>query len=147
MKKILTVLLSMLLLTGTAAAQRDLNCFSVFQGKVVPGKLMVVTEVRGGDMSVYKLDYYKGVSFQVDRETAAEVAELVGRDASVAPGSQTEMTGELLTYALIQPKGRGKTRRYLCYQARPVGEDWKITILYLEGPATLSDLREMFEKQ
>ena len=60
---------------------------------------------------------------------------------------ETEKTGDLLTYALVQPKAKGKTNRYLCYQARPVGNEWKVTLLYLEGPATLEDLKNMFEKQ
>ena len=48
---------------------------------------------------------------------------------------------------LIQLKTKGRIHRYLCYQARPVDGQWKVTILYLEGPATLADLRGMFEKQ
>ena len=51
MKKIIVTLVSLLLLGLTASAQRDLRCYPVFQGKVVPGKQMVVTEVRGSSMA------------------------------------------------------------------------------------------------
>ena len=98
-------------------------------------------------MATYKLDYYHSVQFQVDEETAKKVAELIQADATDAQSAQTEMTGEFLTYALIQPTPFARVRRYLCYQARPVGAAWIITILYLEGGATLDDLRSMFEKQ
>jgi hypothetical protein len=147
MKKILTSILALLLFVSAAFAQRDLNCYPIFQGKVVPERHMVVTEVRGSSMSTYKLDYYRGVSFQADTLLAQKVAALLRADASAANATETETVGEMLTYALIQPKTRGRIHRYLCYQARPVDGQWKVTILYLEGSATLADLRGMFEKQ
>ncbi|MBR5925568.1 MAG: hypothetical protein IKZ60_08890 [Bacteroidales bacterium] len=147
MKKIIATLMALLLLDASAFAQRDLRCYPVFQGKVVPGKQMVVTEVRGSSMAVYKLDYYRGVSFQVGEALTRQVAALVETDADDAAVKETEKIGDLLTYALIQPASSGKMNRYLCYQARQVGEEWKVTLLYLEGEATLEDLRSMFEKQ
>ena len=137
----------MLLMIGTVHAQRDLQCYPVFQGKVVPGKDMLITEIRGSSMVTYNLDYFRGVSFQVDEKLAGEVAALVEKDASAATVREIEKSGDLLTYALVQPKGKGKTNRYLCYQARPIAGQWKVTILYLEGPASLEELRSMFEKQ
>ena len=98
-------------------------------------------------MATYKLDYYHSVQFQVDEETAKKVAELIQADATDAQSAQTEMTGEFLTYALIQPTPFARVRLYIFYQARPVGSALIITILYLEGSATLDDLRSMFEKQ
>ena len=147
MKRILLLIMTLLLFSGAASAQRGLNCFSVFKGKIVPAKQMIVTEARGESMTTYKLDYYHSVRFQVDEVTAKQVAELILADASDAQSAETETTGELLTYALIQPKPFARVRRYLCYQARPAGSAWIITILYLEGSATLEDLRYMFEKQ
>lgn len=146
MKKILASLL-LLLLSVTALAQRDLRSYPVFLGKVVPGKQMVVTEVRGSSMAAYKLDYYRGVSFQVETELADKVAALVEQDAADAAVKETEKVGDMLTYALVQPASSGKMNRYLCYQARQVGDKWKVTLLYLEGRATLEDLRSMFDKQ
>ena len=137
----------MLLVAGTAFGQRGLNCYPVFRGKLVPTERMITTEVRGGGMATYKLDYYKGVTFQVDTATALKVAELVAADAGAAVSCETEKVGELLTYALIQPKPSGKTNRFICYQARPDGYTWVVTLLYLEGIATLEDLHSMFEKQ
>lgn len=137
----------LILLSGTAFAQRGLSCNAVFRGKIVPPQRMVTTEVRGGGMATYKLDYYKGVTFQVDTATALKVAALVAADADAAQSAQTEMTGELMTYALIELKPDGKLKRYLCYQARPFGFIWKVTLLYLEGIATLEDLNSMFAKQ
>ena len=139
--------MALLLLAVSASAQRDLSCYPVFQGKIVPGKQMVVTEVRGSSMAAYKLDYYRGVSFQIDDALTLKVAALVEADADVAAVKETEKVGDLLTYALIQPPSTGKKNRYLCYQARRVGDKWKVTLLYLEGKATLDDLRSMFDKQ
>ena len=147
MKKLLLFLLALLLTSGAAFAQRGLNSNAIFRGRVIPSERMVRTEVRGSSMTTYKLDFYRSVRFQVDKKTALEVAALVKADAEAAISAETEMTGDLLTYALVQPAGRGKSHRYLCYQARPEGPAWVITILYLEGSATLADLRSMFDKQ
>ena len=147
MKKIVLCITLSLLFAGAAFAQRDLACYPVFQGKIVPGKQMVVTEVRGGNLVPYKLDYYRGVSFQVDAEMAVKVARLVDSDALDAKSAETERIGEFLTYALLEPQSSGSMNRYLCYQARRVGDKWKVTLLYLEGPATLEDLRSVFDKQ
>ncbi|MBQ2331341.1 MAG: hypothetical protein II383_02930 [Bacteroidales bacterium] len=147
MKRILLCLAMMLLVAGTASAQRGLNCHPVFRGKVVPLERMVTTEVRGGGMATYKLDYYRGVSFQADTALARKVAALVTADAEAARSCQTEKTGDLLVYALIELKPDRKVNRYLCYQARSTGFIWVITLLYLEGVATLEDLHSMFEKQ
>lgn len=146
MKKKLTIICLLFLIASPIRAQHGLKTYPVFQGEVVPASMMVVTEVRGG-LTAYKLDYYKGVTFQVEQALAAKVASLVETDAAETDDCETEKTGTLLTYALIRPKSKDRVNRYLCYQARPVDGQWKITILYLEGTATLSDLRTMFEKQ
>ena len=148
MKKIIICLMSLLLFTGVAFAQKGLNCYPVFRGKVIPERQMVMTEVRGDGMATYKLSYYRSVRFQVDTLTARKVAALVEADALAADSAETEKTGDLLTYGLVQLKPMGITRRYLCYQARPTDyHGWMTTIIYLEGSATLEDLRSMFEKQ
>ncbi len=147
MKKTIVTLMALLLLALSASAQRDLNCYPVFQGKVVPRKQMVVTEVRGSSMAAYQLDYYRGISFLANEALTRKVAALVEADADGAAVNETEKVGDLLTYALVQPLSTGKMNRYLCYQAREVGDKWKVTILYLEGTATLDDLRKMFDKQ
>ncbi len=140
--------MSLLLFSGAAFAQKGLNCYPVFRGKVIPEKQMVMTEVRGDGMATYKLDYYRSVRFHVDSLTARKVAAMVEADAVAADSAETEKTGELLTYGLIQLKPFGIMRRYLCYQARETEfKGWMITIIYLEGSATLQDLRSMFEKQ
>ena len=109
---------------------------------------MVMTEVRGDGIATYKLNYYRSVRFHVDSLTARKVAAMVEADALSADSAETEKTGELLTYGLIQLKPFGVMRRYLCYQARKTEfQGWMVTIIYLEGSATLQDLRSMFEKQ
>lgn len=148
MKRILIFVLILLLSAGPALAQRGLNCYPIFRGKVVPQKAMVVTEVRGDGLATYKLSHYRGLRFQVDSLTAAKAAALVEADALAAESAETEKSGSMLTYALAQLKPSGKTRRYLCYQAKDNGfGGWIVTILYLEGSATLEDLRSMFDKQ
>ena len=139
MKKIITCLAALLLLAGSALAQRGLNSNPIFRGLVVPDEKMVITEARGGSMATYKLDYYRSVSFLADAAQLSKVSALVEADAAASKSIQTEK---------IQPKSSGKRNRYLCYQARSIADGlWKVTLLYLEGSATIEDLQSMFEKQ
>lgn len=147
MKKLFICIIVSFLFSATAFAQRDLACYPIFRGKIVPRKQMVITEVRGGKLLPYKLSYYYGANFQVSAEMAGKVSELVSADAAAAESVETEFVGDFLTFALVQPESSDKFNRYLCYQARPAGKEWKVTILYLEGPATLQDLYSVFEKQ
>ncbi len=148
MRKILLCLTALILFAGSAFAQRGLSTKSVLNGKIIPKKWMEVTEVRGGEITNYKLEYYKSVRFQTGVAMVREVAALVEADADAAVSAEREKVGDLLTYALIQPRSVRKANRYLCYQARQVLDDvWVVTILYLEGMATMEDLRSMFEPQ
>ena len=148
MKKIITCLAALLLLAGSALAQRGLNSTPIFRGLVVPDEKMVITEARGGSMATYKLSYYRSVSFLADAALATKVSALVEADAAAYKSVETEKGGAFLTYAMIQTKSKNKDNRYLCYQARSVAEGlWKVTLLYLEGSATIEDLQSMFEKQ
>ena len=134
MKKTILFFAMLLLLDGTAFAQRGLNTYPVFRGKVVPTERMVTTEVRGGGMTTYKLDYYRGISFRADTATALKVAALVAADAEIAVSCETEKEGELLTYALIvlKPDRKGLSGRSpsSTWRDRP---RWRICIQCLKN--------------
>lgn len=147
MKRFVAVLVLILSMSGIAGAQRGLACHPVFRGKIVPSGHMIETKVGSGSMSTYKLEYYHSVQFQADQETAAKVSGLVSADAAASESAEIDSQGGVLTYALIQLAPFKRVRRYLCYQARPLGPFWKVTIVYLEGSATIDDLRTMFDKK
>ena len=146
MKRFVICITMLFLFSWVSSAQRGLNCFPVFKGKIVPTKRMVVMEASGEKLADYQLYYYHSVCFKADGETAQKVARLIQKDAAEAQSAEIDNMGNLLTYSLIQPKPYARAKRYLCYQARPEGHEWVITIIYLEGNATLEDLRYMFEK-
>ena len=113
MKKIIICLMSLLLFTGAAFAQKGLNCCPVFRGKVIPERQMVLTEVRGDGMATYKLSYYRSVRFQADTLTARKVAALVEADALPSDSAETEKRGEVWSSRLDRPQPRGWQRRVL----------------------------------
>ena len=147
MKKIILLLSAILLFGGRAFAQKDLTSWDIFRGKIIPVREMVKTEVKGGGITSYKLTYYLGINASVTTEEALQLSAMVEADTEEALTSEAEKTGDLLTYALVEPKAKGKDHRYLCWQARPDGGRWKVTLLYLEGQATVEELKKMFEKQ
>lgn len=137
----------LVLMPFAAYAQKDLNCWGIFHGDVVPREQMVRTEVRGGEIRKYMLDHYLGLSFRADDGMLAEVSELLEADSSAALSSEIEHVGPVLTYALLQMQEKNGRNRFVCYQASRDGDHWRVILLYLEGPASLEDLKSMFEKQ
>ena len=101
---------------------------------------------RAGERAETRLNGNDG-SHIIGISGPAHATALVEADADEAAVKETEKVDGLLTYALVQPAPSGKMNRYLCYQARKIEDKWKVTLLYLEGAATLDDLKNMFEKQ
>lgn len=146
MKK-LACLAVLILFSFSAFAQRGLNCNAVFRGKVVPSNRMIETEVRGESVSTYKLSYFHSIKVQVDEVTATKIAGIIELDVDNAVSAETEYDGDRLIYAMVELQPFRRVNRYLCYQLKQTAGAEAITIIYLEGSASLNELHHMFEKR
>jgi hypothetical protein len=147
MKKILTILVLLLAWTN-AFCQEGLYVEDLFEGRVIPAKLMKRTTISGSKLQPYGLDTYKSLSFQVGEAAFHTVEVLIMKDSYAAIDQQTEYVGDHLVYAVISlPQTHTGLNRFLCYQAKEDKGIWDVTVVYLRGTATVGDLDMMFNKR
>lgn len=129
-------------------AQEGLSVESLFEGEIVPFSEMKQTVIRGPQLSPYKLNLYKSISFTVDENVFHTVERLVQQDAEMAVDLRSETDGGHLVYAVISaPVLPDGNNRYICFQASLYRGNWTVTLVYLRGTAEVSDLDKMFNKK
>lgn len=147
MKRFLIIIFLLCAVTS-AFAQEGLYVEDLFEGRVIPAKLMKRTFISGTKLQPYKLDTYKSLQFQTGEGTFHTVEMLVVKDSYTATDKETEFTGDHLTYAVISlPQTYTGLNRFLCFQAREDKGVWDVTVVYLRGSATVEDLETMFNKK
>ncbi|MCI6642722.1 MAG: DUF6108 family protein [Alloprevotella sp.] len=135
-------LLMLLLLMGVstmAMAQKGLQVERLFAGKVVPRQKMTETFVKGQRLSSYRLTLFRSLRFTATEAERQQVEALVRNDAKTATSKEVDIRNGQWQYALCQLPPT-HTQRYLCYQR--TGNS--LLVVYLEGSATLSELKNMF---
>ena len=124
MKRMIIILLMTVLSAGMAEAQEGLFVEDLFEGRIIPRSMMDQTLITGSRLKQYGLDTYRSLNFTVG------------------------YTDGRLTYAIIclPPTATG-LNHFLCFQAKKRKKLWDVTLVYLRGTATVSDLDKMFNKK
>ena len=146
MKRIL-IFTALLLTAWTASAQGDLNVGAVFDGKVVPAKAMKETFIRSSQLDPFNLEQYHSVSFTGDDQALSEVSQRVLADAEKATDQEIHMDGGRLVYAILTFECTEHDNRFVCYQCVSKAGSYAITLVYMQGPATLDDLKKFFKNR
>jgi len=147
MKRYLSILF-FLFLWVSASAQEGLYVEDLFEGRVIPAKMMKRNYISGSKLQPYGLDTYKSLFFQVGEGAFHTVEVLILKDSYAAEDKQLEYDGDHLTYAVIcLPKTQTGLNRFLCFQAKEEKGIWDVTVVYLRGTATVGDLETMFNKK
>ena len=130
---------------GTASAQKDLQVGAIFDGKVIPPKVMKETFIKSAQLDPFNLEQYRSVSFTGDDKVLEEVTRRVLADAENATDQEIHMNKGKLVYAILTFVEANRDNRFICYQC--VSKDGKnsITLVYMHGPATLDDLKRLFK--
>ena len=147
MKRILILIVLLLLPVWSASAQGDLQVGAVFDGKVVPATAMKETFIRSSRLEAYHLEQYRSVSFSGDDRILAEVSRRVLADAEQASDQEIHMKEGRLTYAILTFGDGDRDNRFICYQCVSKAGSHSITLVYMDGPATLDDLRKLFRSK
>ena len=137
----------------STSAQRGLQINEVFEGKVIAKQYMQESLIKGDNVAPYKLKLLHTVKFLANNSQRARADALFNidmRERISDDDSNMEMESRdgFIYYAIVQLTDNEKgLHRYICYQCRPRSTKFDITLVYMEGDASLADLRKTFKKK
>ena len=136
-----------------ATAQRGLQINEVFEGKVIAKQYMQESLIKGDNVAPYKLRLLHTVKFLANNSQRAKADALFNIDMKERisdddSNMEMETRDGFLYYAIVQLTDNDKgSHRYICYQCRPKSTKFDITMVYMEGEASLADLRKTFKRK
>ena len=139
MKRFLLITLGVLLALAPARAQAGLQIDSLFNGSLVPASKVTESVVSGRDLKAYNLDYFRSIRFKATEAEIDKVTTWLEGDALTAVSKEMDTEDGSLVYA---DRERNK---YVGYQVKEASGSKYVTVVYLTGKATASDLRVIFK--
>ena len=143
----------LLSITSYVTAQEGLQINEVFEGKILDKEEMRESLIKGETLEPYKLDMLHTIKFSANSKERAKVNALFIRDmedriSNDDSNMEYESHDGYIYYAIVQITDNKKGRhRYICYQCRDKSDYYDITLAYMEGKASLADLRKTFKKK
>ncbi len=153
MKRILFILSMLIGISLSTSAQRGLQINEVFEGKVIAKQYMQESLIKGDNVAPYKLRLLHTVKFLANNSQRAKADALFNIDMKERisdddSNMEMETRDGFLYYAIVQLTDNDKgSHRYICYQCRPKSTKFDITMVYMEGEASLADLRKTFKRK
>lgn len=147
MKRIYTIFLLTLLATAVASAQKGLNVDRFFSEDYSGQKNATKVEVRGKQLQPYHLKVFRSITLRHDEATFREMERCVTADGQHTVDRETGYIAGRLFYGFYcLPPVKG-TNRYLFFRNTSLRKDGQpeATIVYMEGNATLEELKKMFK--
>ena len=136
-----------------ASAQQGLQINEIFEGKVIDKQCMLESLVKGENLAPYNLKVLHTVKLAANDEVRAKVDHLFNEDMKERisdddSNMELESRDGFIYYAIVQlTNNKEGTHRYICYQCKEKSNHHEITLVYMEGKATLADLRKTFKKK
>jgi len=109
--------------------------------------------IKGDNVAPYKLRLLHTVKFLANNSQRAKADALFNIDMKERisdddSNMEMETRDGFLYYAIVQLTDNDKgSHRYICYQCRPKSTKFDITMVYMEGEASLADLRKTFKRK
>lgn len=153
MKRTLFILSMLIGICLSTSAQRGLQINEVFEGKVISKQYMQESLIKGDNVAPYKLRLLHTVKFLANNSQRAKADALFNIDMKERisdddSNMEMETRDGFLYYAIVQLTDNDKgSHRYICYQCRPKSTKFDITMVYMEGEASLADLRKTFKRK
>ena len=136
-----------------AQAQEGLYINEVFEGKLLDKEEMRESLIKGESLAPYKLEVLHTIKFAANSKERARVDAIFTRDmeeriSNDDSNMEYESRDGYIYYAIVQITDNKRGRhRYICYQCRDKSNHYDITLAYMEGKASLADLRKTFKKK
>ena len=151
--KHLLITLALIAASLPLSAQEGLRINEVFEGNIINELAMQESLVKGESLEPFKLKVLHTVKFTTgnsprDKVEALFEEDMKGRLSEDDENIELEYRDGHLYYAIVQLTDSKKgLHRYICYQCRQTMGGNGITLVYMEGKASLADLRKTFKKK
>jgi len=150
-------ILASLFITGmTASAQGGLHSGWVFEtGSKVDKHKLETSVVKGDRLNDYNLSLFHSIHLCCTPAEYREISEAVMADSNDAIDKELEISGGNVKYALLRFEGENGENRYLAMQLTShstyIKDETTVTdaffLVYMEGKATIPELRAIFSKK
>lgn len=144
MRYFLTIILSLLCLIG-ANAQKGLEVSNLFEAKGKWKLKFTGTHLSGRALKPYNLTLFRSITTG-DSRLYEEIEQAVNKDAQKTIDKECGYIDGRLYYGFFLFEPKEKKNCYLFYRNNSLRSDEpnEVTIVYMEGYATLKELKEMF---
>lgn len=128
-------------------AQEGLNISRLFDGRYKQKANAIEVLVKGRKLKPYNLTLFQSLTVKGSPEEFRQIEELVTRDGQQATDKETGMIGGKLYYGFYRFAPLKDRHRYLFYRNSSLRkvESAEVTVVYMEGYATLEELKQMFK--
>lgn len=127
--------------------QEGLNVSRLFDGQYKQQTNAIEVLVKGRKLKPYNLTLFRSLTVKNSPKEFQQIEELVVQDGLQALDKETGMIGGKLYYGFYRLPPKGERYRYLFFRnssLRKVESD-EVTVVYMEGYATLEELKQMFK--
>ena len=167
MKRLKTILIILVLAALPALAQEDLKIGKLFYNEhtekfkanpkenitagrdySIPQSLVSEVSIQGQNLKPYNLTLFRSVTFENGETMAKQIEEWIEADSRDAYDKEVGRIKGQLYYGFYCLPAREDKKRYLFYRnaaLHPNSKDQSLTVAYMEGYATLEQLKEMFK--
>lgn len=151
MKRYILTLLLALTTCTMALAQKNLFVTPIFEGEIIPKNRMVETFVKGETLEKYNLSLFHSIKMNVTNDERLRIWECLSKQINRVENNDMEYGNEngMLAYCILHlPHEVARDERYLCYQCYAASRGgYNITMVYIEGEASMKELKRMFKKK
>lgn len=148
MKRLKTILIILALGALPALAQKNLKIDRVFEHNYIERYKATEVMVQGRELKPYNLTLFRSVTFDNGEPMAEQIEQWIEADSREAYDKEVgRVKGQLYYGFFCLPAHKGKLR-YLFYRnatLQPNSQDKSLSVVYMEGNATLEELKKMFK--
>ena len=148
LKYVWLILCGLMVVCNGLHAQEKLRSKVLFDGRYNNREGAVEVLVKGKKLAPYHLTLFRSLTLQADSTEIATITALVESDAQKAAEKETGSIGGKLYYGFFCFPGNDKdTNQYLFFRNASLrNPDYpEVIVIYMEGAATLEELKEMFQ--
>ncbi len=146
---IMAIVVAVMSVVGGQAlsAQTGLNIAGVFTPRFRDMPEATETLISRGKLKNMRLSLYHSLTIKDRPELAEEIERMVAKDGAAAVSKEVRYASGRMHYGFYALPPKDKVNRYIMYLNGHVKGDDRILLLYLEGEASMEDVRKLVKRK